>query len=114
MDSDELVTLHNLAGGAAAELFGVELERVVADILDVNTEAEAVREITVKVKIKPDENRNFAQVAVTVASKLGTPRGVGTMIFLGKQAGRPVAIENNPDQRDLFPKQKPAPFPAGG
>ena len=106
---EEPVTLHTIAGGAAAELFDRELERIVADILDLNTEACAIREIDIKVKIKPDENRNFGAVAITVTSKTGAPKGVGTMLFFGKRNGMPVAVENNPQQPKLFDQLGPRP-----
>ena len=98
MAEESPVTLFNLADGAAAELFDEELSRVVANILDPNTDAECVREIALKIKIKPDSDRGMGSVAVQVTSKMGPVRGVGTRFFFGRKAGKFIALENNPKQ----------------
>ena len=45
--AEEKINLSNLGNGAAKELFERELDRVLKDILDPNTEATAQREIYV-------------------------------------------------------------------
>lgn len=97
-NSDEPVTLVSLSNGAALELFDEELSKVIADILDPNTEAVTVREINLKLRIKPNEDRRRGVVGLQVTSKLGPQKGVGTEFFFGKRAGRCVAVESNPDQ----------------
>ena len=101
---EQPVTLFTLANGAAAELFDEELAKVVSNVLDLNTEAETVREINLKVKISPDDSRRMAAVSVQVTSKTGPIRGVGTQFFFGKRAGRCFAVESNPQQGQLFDK----------
>lgn len=103
------VSIGTIAGGAISELFDRELERIVENILDLNTEATAIREIDIKVKIKPDENRNFGAVSVVVTSKTGSPKGVGTMFYFGKRGGHGIAVENDPNQRSLFDQLGPRP-----
>ena len=107
--AEQPVTLYTLAGGAAGELFDREIERVTADILDLNTEADAVRTITIKVKIKPDQNRGFGACGIFVSSTLGAPKGVASTMFFGRQGGRAVAVGNVPDQKELFDKLGPRP-----
>lgn len=102
------VTIFTIGGGVLAELFDRELERVVTDILDLNSEAKAERSITIKVAIKPDENRNFGQAAIFVGSSLGKPKPAMTQIFFGRKGGKIVAVENNP-QAELFDKTGPRP-----
>ena len=46
MKSEKQVTLENLGHGAAMEMFQAELRNVVANIVDPNTRAEAVRSMT--------------------------------------------------------------------
>ena len=46
--NEEKLTLSNLGNGAAVELFGIELRRVLKDVMDPNTDPKAVREITLK------------------------------------------------------------------
>ena len=101
--SEQIVSLVNMGDGAAIELFDDELSRVIANILDPNTSPEAVREVTLVVKIEPDEEtRERAVVSIQVKSKLGPMRAVGTRFFLGKKSGRYIAVENNPRQVNLF------------
>ena len=100
---DEIpVTLSSLANGAAMELFDEELAKVVENVLDPNTDPQLVREISLKVKIKPDESRRMAGVVVQVTSKTGPYKGVGTQFWFGKKGGRCFAVENNPAQGELF------------
>lgn len=106
---EEPVTLFTIAAGAAAELFDRELMAVAENILDLNTEAEKVREITLKFKIKPDANRGFGMVSIDVTSKTGPTRGVGTTFFFGRRGGKAFVAENSPKQPSLFEEQKPKP-----
>jgi len=101
---EQPVVLSTLAGGAAVELFDEELAKVVANVLDLNTEAETVREINLKVKIAPDDSRRMAAVTVQVTSKTGAIRAAGTQFWFGKRGGRCFAVEANPQQGQLFDK----------
>ena len=92
------VTLENIGGGACTEKFGIELERVIENILDPNTDSKA-REIVLRVKIKPsDKNRTQTGVEVHCYSKLSNPVEFTTNMFVGSQRGALVAFEHNPDQ----------------
>lgn len=106
---EQPVALPTLGNGALNELFDRELERVVTDILDLNSEPSAVRTITVKVAIKPDENRNFGQVGLSVSSSLGKPKPVGTQMFFGRKDGKVIAVEGIPAQSEMFGETGPKP-----
>jgi hypothetical protein len=106
---EQPVTLYTIGNGVLGELFDRELERVVADILDLNSEAEAKRSISIKVNIAPDANRNFGMVGIEVASTLGKPKPVGTQMFFGRKNGKIIAVENVPQQSELFDKLGPRP-----
>jgi hypothetical protein len=106
---EQPVTIYTLGNGVLGELFDRELERVVADILDLNASAEEVRTITIKVNIKPDENRNFGMVGITVSSSLGKPKPVATQMFFGRKGGKVIAVENVPSQSEMFDKLGPRP-----
>ena len=94
MDAQQqVVTLTNLADGAALELFQEALTSVLRNISDPNTDAEAVREITLKVKIKANEERQVGDVTVSAAAKLASLRGVKTLVYIGRHAGEFVAVE---------------------
>lgn len=66
----EKMTLKNLCGGAAAELFDRELESVLQNIADPNTKTKTAREITLKVTVLPTEDRSRGVVGVKCTSKL--------------------------------------------
>ena len=104
MPNEEPVTLYSLAGGAAAEQFDRELSSIVENILDPNTDAEGVREINLKLKIKPGNDRRIGAVSIQVTSKTGPIQAIGTMFFFGKHQGKCFAVENNPSQPSLFDK----------
>lgn len=99
--TEEYVSLATLGRGAAVELFDDELQRMLANILDPNTSPDTVRSVTLTVKVKPDESREHGRVILEVKSKLASPKGVGTVLFFGKENGRAIALERNPRQPDL-------------
>jgi hypothetical protein len=103
------VTLDTIGGGALPELFAAELARVLANIADPNTKAESKREIAIKVTFAPKADRDVADVSLVCSSKLAGIVKVSTTVFMGKQAGKLVAVENDPRQSTLFddPSAKP-------
>jgi hypothetical protein len=62
MEDEPSVSLQNLGGGAAIELFDLELQKVLENISDENTRPAVVREITLKVKIKPGDDRDYGNL----------------------------------------------------
>lgn len=89
----ELVSLETIGQGAAAEKFLDELGRVIRNICDPNTDAKKSREIIIKFKFSPSEDRRFAAVTVNADSKLAPMSPAGTGIYLGIKHGQPVAKE---------------------
>lgn len=98
---NDTVTLENLKAGGALQLFDDELNKVLENIMDPNTEPEAVREVTLKVKIKPDKDRATASVQVIPTSKLAPAVALGTRMFFGKKGGKYLAWEHDPQQLQL-------------
>ncbi len=115
MEDQELLTLSlpTLAGGAVNELFEDELKRVLENIVDPNTDAEATRSINLKLIIRPALDRDSAAVRFEANSKLAPTLGIGTAMFIGRHQGELVAVEHNPKQLqlDLDAKSTPAEFP---
>ncbi len=97
----ERLSLATLLDGVAVARFDDELAKVLRNIVDPNTPAEAKREVTLKVSIKPDRDRDLGKVAVSVSSKLAPPEMVGTRIFIAQTRSGPVATEHNPNQPSL-------------
>ena len=77
------VTLVNIAQGAAQHLWDREKKRVLENIADPYAAADAVREINLKVKIKPNKERDFATVEVLVSSKLSATQGSSAPVHMG-------------------------------
>lgn len=102
------VSLANLLGGVAVERFDDELARVLANIVDPNTPAEAKREITLKLSFKPDKSRDMGKVEIQVNSKLAPAEKLGTRMFIAMTKAGPVATEHNPRQ-PMLPMNEPAP-----
>ena len=101
------VTLETIGGGALAELFAAELSRVLANIADPNTEVSTKRAIAITVTFKPKSDREVADVELRCNSKLAGISTVSTQVFMGKQAGKLVAVENDPRQSTLFDADRP-------
>lgn len=91
------VSLATLANGAAIERFDHELQRVLENIADFNTDAKAVREVNLKVKIKPTDDRSFSVVDIIASSKIAPIKPETTSFYLDGER----ATEFNPKQEKL-------------
>lgn len=98
----EQVSLANLMRGAAAERFREALESVAANVMDPETEATATREIVVKVKFKPGDNRHEVATSVSTATKLAPPKALGGTLFMGQRGGEVSIVSQDVQQRDMF------------
>ena len=111
MLNDEMISLANLDGGALQELFEAQLPPLLDNIADPNTKAEAVREITINIKIKPTKTRREADVTYGAKLKLASQQeGSTTVYFTTGQDGERVAAEYPQDQEMGF-DAKPEPEP---
>jgi hypothetical protein len=95
------ITLDNLKGGAVLERFEDELRRVAENVIDPNCEAKVKREIILRIVIKPDAERRIAAVGIYASSKLAPPLTLATVAYFGKDGGRAVAFEHDPQQLTL-------------
>ncbi len=103
----EPLSFDNLGAGVAEEKFEEALKKVLENVLDPNTRAQTAREIILRVKIKPSENRTDADVVIACDVKLAADKVFPTRIFIGKSLnGQPEAHEVNANQYQLFPKEK--------
>jgi len=101
------VTLENLGGGVLAEKFDVSWQRVMDNLMDPNTKQSVNREINIKIKIKPSEEREICNLEIECTEKLAPDYGYGTMVFIDKDIkGKHEAFENNPRQPQLPFKEK--------
>ena len=102
------ISLETLGGGALAELFGTELNRVLANIADPNTDDKTKRTITITAAFKPNRDRDAADVELTCSSKLAPIAKVNTSVFMGRRDGKLIAVESDLRQSNLFDPPKPA------
>ena len=101
------VSLETLAGGAVPERFDLAWADLLENVLDPNTDPKEVRELVIKVKVRPQEDREGAAVRVEVLKKLAPPRAVVAPIHIGQRDGTPVAVGYDPKTLDLFGQQDP-------
>jgi hypothetical protein len=106
LTADKPLSFDNLGCGAAREQFDEALKLVLENIQDPNTPEKAVREITLKVKIKPMEGRKEADIEINVTPKVATAKAFPSRIFIGSGLQGAEAHEVNANQIDLFPKVK--------
>jgi len=75
----DILSIDTLAGGAAREKLNIELRKVAANVKDPNTKADAVRTITMTIKFKPDEHREYGSSEISVKSSLAPSKGIPAM-----------------------------------
>lgn len=82
--------LLSIGGGAALELFGSELQRVMENIRDPNTEAKGTRKITLEFLFKPNEHREMVSTLISAKSTLAASRPVSEVLWVGRKDGEVV------------------------
>jgi hypothetical protein len=96
------VALQTIAGGAADELFQHELQAVLDNMADINTECKVMRKITIELSFLPVEERDACAVTIKVKSKLAPTLPQVTRLFLGQEGAKQVAYEERVIQPALF------------
>lgn len=89
----EKVGLENIGRGAAGELFDTELQRVLANIEDINTDATKVRKITLEVTLKPDRERETCEVTIASKAALAPITPALSKINIGRDGVKIAAYE---------------------
>jgi hypothetical protein len=98
----EKLNLGNIARGAAEEIFSLELARVLANIADVNSDAEQKRTITLEFIFKPFADRSGTEIIVQSKAKLGAVNAVKGAAFIVRKGGQIAAYPHDPRQAALF------------
>lgn len=92
----EDVNLANLAGGTAVERFNVELQKVLANIFDPNTDPKVKRKIKLTVTLIPSVDRDYATAQIACESSLAPLESFSMPLYLGRGAdGKPVAKQTH-------------------
>ena len=105
--------LDELMDGALTERFNMEMEKVLKNVFDPNTDPEVKRQIIITIEIKPNERRDAAGFKVDVKSKIAPPIAMSQTCFLFQDDdGNVVATEITkqvPGQIDMDGKEQPMP-----
>jgi len=91
--SQPSINLNTFADGAIATKVERELERVIANIHDPNTEAEKKRKITITLTLSADEKREYIDTEVEVKSTLVPSKSASAKMIMGKHEGKLTARE---------------------
>ncbi|MBQ4899332.1 replication terminator protein [Paenibacillus sp. Marseille-P2973] len=88
------INLNDLAEGAVGERFDLELQKVLDNIQDPNTDWKKARKLTLTLTIQPDETREIAVVGIDAKTTLAPARGLATKIIMGRDGrGQIVGAE---------------------
>lgn len=103
MDQErEDLSLSNICGGAVEEVFQREWAKLLENIGDINTDAEAKRKLTLEFTITPFEDRSGAQITFYCKSKTVPVEAVKGTVFLQRRGIVMVAVPHDPKQTRLF------------
>jgi len=108
------IDLTTVNDGAMMEGFGIELQKVLANIADINTPATATRSVTLTLILKPHSDRVVIESEVKCSSKIADIETHKAKIYLGMTEKRDlIAFASDPRQMILFtpPSPKEAPTP---
>lgn len=101
MEESEKLSLVNLKGGACVEMFDRALDKVIENINDINTTLKN-REINMKVKFTPSEDRSFIAYTIQVDPKLqGQEPEKAMAVVKIDQRGRAYAVVHKRQQQEI-------------
>ena len=90
----QIRNLDELLDGALTERFNQEMDRVMANVFDPNTDAKAKRQIQIIIDIAPNEWRDAAEFKVTLKTKTVPADAITQTVFLYQDDdGKVVATE---------------------
>jgi hypothetical protein len=78
-----MVNLNDFSDGALAARFNEELQKVLDNIADPNTDPKKARTVTLQVKLYGDERRDVVNASVVAKSKLLPAKEVDTKLIMG-------------------------------
>lgn len=89
-----MINLSEFAGGAVDERFNIELQEVLENMQNLNTDPLKARTITLKITLKGNSDRNLASAVVDAKSSLVPANGISSTLILDQdKKGNPVAAE---------------------
>ncbi|MFZ0662140.1 MAG: hypothetical protein WAM66_05565 [Acidobacteriaceae bacterium] len=102
------INIGNINDGAMIEAFDIEFRRALENIADINTPSTATREVTLKLLLKPHDNRVTIDTEFKASSKLAAIETNKSKCFMGKsEDGSLVAFTSDPRQMPLWSPPTP-------
>jgi hypothetical protein len=88
------VDLNDFANGALAERFNYELQKLLENIADPNTDFKVKRKMDIKLTLETNEERELASVNIQVKSTPAPRKNIGSAIMLDRdETGKTVGAE---------------------
>lgn len=85
----------------AIEMFDLAAAKVFKNILDPNTSGDQVREVTLRMRFKPDADTGMITTEVAAGSKLAPQRSFREKIIVGFENGKYIARRIKQQQLQL-------------
>lgn len=79
-----IIDLNNFANGAVAERFNLELQKVLENIADPNTDPKKARKLVLTVKVSGNENRDIADVEVEAKLTLAPAKPIESKLVIDR------------------------------
>lgn len=112
-DAPLTINIGNICEGAALEAFDASLAKIIANIMDQNTEAKAKREMRLVISFHPKDDRTQINCQFDCSEKLAGMIPATSKLFIGKDAeGGLHALTEDPRQMHIFTPPKPKEVPA--
>lgn len=77
-----IINLNDFAEGALAERFNEELQKILENIADPNTDAKKVRKLTVTVSLSADDKRDVVLTSVLAKSTLAPAKEIEAKLIM--------------------------------
>lgn len=107
IEEQEQANLTTLCKGLIPEMFQREFEKALENALDPNTPFKKKREVTLKVTITTNDERDAFHVEAVTSSKLAPFIGENGIVFAAKRGNSVIAVNYNSEQMKL-PLGEPA------
>ncbi|HJF32798.1 MAG TPA: replication terminator protein [Sporosarcina psychrophila] len=80
----QIIDLNNFADGGVAEKVNIELQKILENIADPNTDPKKTRKVTVSITLKANDKRNLVDVSVEARSTIAPPKSIETALIIDR------------------------------
>ncbi|GLY09576.1 replication terminator protein [Pseudobacillus badius] len=89
----QIVDLNSFADGAVAERFNQELQKVLENITDPNTDPTKIRKVTMTISLNSNDKREVVSVSVQAKSTLTPAKNIDTQLLVDYDNGKVTGAE---------------------